>query len=149
MNWLTRLKNTECPDTHPTKPTKPSSGDVLGGFVGFVGTPQAHIENSLSVSEAANDPESIPDIKAYIAQFNRRGLPDTQADTLTDVLVIRDREQDERRTCLECSHCSGSTPLAWRCGNHRAAGVGRELGCDIAVMLQRCPGFKSTRQCHG
>ena len=59
---------------------------------------------------------------------------------------LNDREEDDRRTCHECSHCSGSTPLAWRCGNHRSAGVGRELGGDLAMILQRCPGFQSTRQ---
>jgi hypothetical protein len=81
-----------------------------------------------------------------LIQLAQRGLTDTQADALADALVIRDREQDDRRTCLECSHCTGAAPLAWRCGNHRAAGVGRELGGDLAALLQRCPGFQLTRQ---
>ncbi len=171
MNWLARLKNKECPSTHPTETTKTGFGGVLGVSVVFVGTPKAHIENSLPVSEAANDPAtrrpatppdaSPPSPDAYcwpnssvmndreleatearLKLFARRGLTDTQVDTLVDLLATRDREQDDRRTCLECSHCTGSAPLAWRCGNHRAAGAGRELGSDIAVMLQRCVGFR-------
>ncbi|MGS0754150.1 hypothetical protein ACVBEH_05015 [Roseateles sp. GG27B] len=80
--------------------------------------------------------------KARLKHFARRGLTDPHADTLADELVFRDRELDDRRTCLECSHCTGAAPLAWRCGNHKAAGVGRELGTDLAKLLQRCAGFK-------
>jgi hypothetical protein len=80
--------------------------------------------------------------EARLKHFSRRGLTDTQAEALADLLVIRDREQDDRRTCLECSHCTGAAALAWRCGNHRAAGSGRDLGGDLAAILQRCPGFK-------
>jgi hypothetical protein len=55
--------------------------------------------------------------------------------------VIRDREGDDRRLCLECSHLQGSG----RCGNHVRAGVGRDLPLELVLMLQRCPGLQGAR----
>ena len=45
--------------------------------------------------------------------FNRRGLQALDAELLADKLVNRDREADERRLCLECSHLSRVG--GWRC----------------------------------
>lgn len=74
-------------------------------------------------------------------QFTRRGVTADAADALADRLVIRDREQDERRACLECSAYRPG-----RCGNHHRAGLDvTDVGRDLAAMLQRCPGFQSVR----
>lgn len=108
-----------------------------------VATPPNSSANDAATHRPATTQNAPPtSSEARLRLFARRGLSGTQADALADRLVIRDRDQDERRTCLECSHCTGAAPLSWRCGNHRAAGVGRELGSDLAVMLQRCAGFK-------
>ena len=158
MNWLTRLKNTECPGTHPTETTKTGFGGGLGVSVVFVGTPQARIANSLPVSEAANDPathrpatsqnapppssdaycwpnslaptdQELDRFEARLKHFARRGLPDTQAEALADVLVIRDRTQDDRRCCLECSHCTYPARL-WSAAPHRPPGRRRHPGAE-------------------
>ena len=69
--------------------------------------------------------------------FTRRGFGNLQAEALADRLVMRDREQDDRRLCLECI-----TYRPGRCGNPRAAGLTtHEVGADLAALLQRCPGF--------
>ena len=63
------------------------------------------------------------------------------AEAMADRLVIRDREQDDRRTCLECT-----TYRPGRCGNHRRAGLqAPDVGRDLATLLQRCPGFQPSR----
>ena len=88
------------------------------------------------------------EIDAFMARAHRftdKGLTLDHAEALADKLVIRDREQDARRVCLECSHCSGSK--SWRCGNWAEAGVaasafGAGLGRDLAIQLQHCPGFR-------
>ena len=59
---------------------------------------------------------------------------------LADGLVIRDREGDDRRLCLECTHLQGYG--RWHCGNWQAAEVAQQgLARDLVLMLQRCGGF--------
>ena len=87
-------------------------------------------------SEAMNTAE-IDRFRCRVVSFIRRGITDSQAELVADRLVIRDREQDDRRTCLECN-----TYRPGRCGNPRAAGLnGHAVGADLATLLQRCPGF--------
>ena len=79
---------------------------------------------------------------ADIARFNDRrarllswGWPEPEAEALAERLERRDAD-DDRRTCVECSH------FRRRCGNHRRAGqLTPELGRDLAALPQRCPGF--------
>lgn len=80
------------------------------------------------------------------ALFVRRGADEAQAEKLADRLVTRDREDDDRRLCLECRHLQGATP--WRCGNWCMAGVAVRSGDaglarDMVMLLQRCPGAHS------
>ena len=157
MNWLARLKKTEIsPGTDPTKPTKPP-------FVGFVGNPAGTFENSGIESAAANDATPDPDrwcwpqssamntveidtFTARLSRFTDKGLPQAVGEMLADKLVLRDREQDDRRVCLECNHFAGHGAGSWRCGNWQAAGVAirsrdAQLPADLVVQLQRCNGF--------
>ena len=68
----------------------------------------------------------------------RWGWPEVEAETLAERLVRRDREVDDRVSCTDCRHYRPG-----RCGNHNAAGLqSRDVGHDLAAMLQRCPGFK-------
>jgi len=62
------------------------------------------------------------------------------------MMVIRDREQDDRRLSLECLYLRSG-----RCGNWQAAGVAiraidARLPADLIHQLQRCDGFNDFHQ---
>jgi len=69
----------------------------------------------------------------------RHGWNEQQAEALAERLTQRDAD-DDRRTCVECLHCRPGLT----CDAYRPAGVGRELGRDLATPLQRCPAFASS-----
>lgn len=78
--------------------------------------------------------------------FLGKGLDEAAAEGLADKLVIRDRDGDDRRACLECSHLKGFSVL--RCGNWKVAGIaatsdGAFVHKDFSMLLQRCNGFSS------
>lgn len=153
MTWLARLKSKSASDTQPTKPTKP-------GYVGSVGTQDGHIQKIEGATPAANDPDPDPDewcwphstamnseeidrFMARRARFTDKGLDLEVAELLADRLVIRDRDKDDRRLCMECAHLQQSG----RCGNWERAGVAArerdaQLATEIVQLLQRCDGFK-------
>jgi hypothetical protein len=83
---------------------------------------------------------SDAEIAAFVGRVNvfiRRGTFATDAHDLAERLTLRDRDGDDRVSCVECAHYRPG-----RCGNHKqAALLSHELGCDLAVLLQRCPGF--------
>ena len=92
-------------------------------------------------SSAMNTGE-IDTCKARMARFTGKGVSNDEAERLAYALVIRDREGDERRLCLECPHVQGFG--RWRCGNWQVAGMARQgLASDLVVMLQRCGGFNA------
>lgn len=75
-----------------------------------------------------------------LARFTDKGVTHHDAQWLADRLVIRDREGDDRRLCLECAHLQGA--VRWRCGNWKRADAAPDgLARELAVMLQRCGGF--------
>jgi hypothetical protein len=78
-------------------------------------------------------------------RFKVKGVIPEVAEITADKLVIRDRQKDDRRICLECKHLNGFTTL--RCGNWKCAGIchsneGAYISHDFAVILQRCFGFQ-------
>ncbi len=74
-------------------------------------------------------------------QFIQLGVTADSADAIADRLVIRDREQDDRRTCLECGAYRPG-----RCSNHRRAGLEvPEVNGDLASSLRQCPAFNERR----
>ena len=86
----------------------------------------------------------IDNFKARLSKFGDKGLTATDCDALADKLVLRDREADDRRVCLECRNLSGYGSASWRCSNWKAAGVGASgLPFDLVLMLQRCDGFEN------
>ena len=117
-----------------------------GGANDFLSAP-------LQASALAASPES-PDLWAVAwtdadiaAFFDRRarlmrwGWPELDAEKLAERLVKRDREQDDRVSCTDCRHYRPGY-----CANHQRAGLGvRDVGRDLAAMLQRCPGFQHQR----
>ena len=89
-------------------------------------------------AEAMNGAE-LQTFAARVQLFIRRGADESVAENLADRLVIRDRQRDHRRTCLECQHYRHG-----RCGNRLRAGLhSAEIGPDLAVLLQHCGGFTS------
>ncbi|KRD55154.1 hypothetical protein ASE52_02425 [Acidovorax sp. Root275] len=87
----------------------------------------------------------IDTFTARLARFTDKGLTLDDAEALADKLVTRDRDNDNRRLCLECAHlqCVNS----WRCSNWKQAAIGTRaadagLAHGLVVMLQHCTGFK-------
>jgi len=60
------------------------------------------------------------------------------ATALADKLVIRDRDGDDRRLCLECVHLRPGG----RCGVRTVADVPGGRSIDALPFLQRCNRFK-------
>lgn len=90
-------------------------------------------------SLACNSKE-INTFTARLVRFTDKGLSLADAESEADRLVIRDRECDDRRLCLECTHLQGTD--RWRCGNWQAANVASDrLSRVLVLMLQRCGGF--------
>lgn len=72
------------------------------------------------------------------ARFMRLGRVD-DAEHLAERLTLRDREQDDRWLCLECTSLANNR----RCelaAQGRLAGADRRLE-PVPSILQRCPGF--------
>ena len=85
-----------------------------------------------------------------LARFTDKGVRQMDAESLADKLVTRDREQDDRGACLECTHLGGYGATSWRCGNWQAAGVAHrareaQLPVDLVQRLQRCDGYASLK----
>ena len=96
-------------------------------------------------SSAMNSAE-IDTFAARLARFTDKGLSLEDAEVLADKLVMRDRDLDVRRFCMESRHLSGFGHGNWRCGNWKAARVAihsrdAHLAADLVVQLQRCDGF--------
>lgn len=96
-------------------------------------------------SSAMNTAE-IDTFTARLARFTDKGMNLDDAEKLADKLVTRDREDDDRRSCLECVHLAGHSLRAMRCGNRLKAGLAAQvndaqLSAGLVVLLQRCDGF--------
>lgn len=85
---------------------------------------------------------------ARLSRFSTKGVIQNDAELMADKLVQRDRDSDDRRLCLECTHLGGYGPTSWRCGNWQAAGIAirasdSQLPRGLVQRLQRCDGFKN------
>ncbi len=157
--------------TKPTKPAQGDAKEGFVGFVAYPTACFQKIEavdpgSVKPQTPAANDgaiPDSAPTTNpdrwcwpaspamnlgeidtftARLARFTDKGVNYDDAERLADGLVIRDREGDDRRLCLECTHLQGYG--RWHCGNWQAAEVAQQgLARDLVLMLQRCDGFKT------
>lgn len=159
--WLARLKNLKAPSTHTTKTTE----TPREGFCSFRSLPAGEfqkIDGAVAYPEkpAANAPTTDPDrwawphssamngqeidtLMARQALFCQRGASAQDAERMADRLVNRDRDDDDRRLCLECRHLRGAGP--YRCGNARAAGLHADLARGLVLTLQRCHGYDDAR----
>lgn len=96
-------------------------------------------------SSAMNGAE-IDTFLARLHKFTDKGIGRNDGEAVADKLVRCDRDQDDRRVCLECKHFAGHGAGSWRCGNWQAASTtsrsrNAQLPADLVVQLQRCDGF--------
>ena len=85
------------------------------------------------------DDAEISTFTTRVLKFVARGIDPTDADDLAERLTLRDRDQDDRRMCVECVHLKAN-------GRCAAAHAGRLLGVDrrfepVPTQLWRCEGF--------
>ena len=88
----------------------------------------------------------IDTFTARLVQFTDRGVKLDDAECLADKLVTRDRENDDRRVCLECAHLTGHGSGPWACRGWKQAAIAlrsrdAQLPADLVRSLQRCDGF--------
>lgn len=76
----------------------------------------------------------------------RRGYGLDDAEDLAERLALRDREQDDRRMCVECSHL-GERGRCLAAATDRMPGTDRRLE-PVPTILHRCGAFgqKATRR---
>ena len=103
------------------------------------GNPLMSVEQADDCHAGAWDDAEIEAFTARVMMFMRRGIGADQADNLAERLTLRDREGDDRRMCLECSHLGDG-------GRCLAAAAGRLPGGDrrlepVQSTLQRCEAF--------
>lgn len=84
------------------------------------------------------DDAEIRKFTMRVIGFMRRGINPTDADDLAERLILRDREQDDRRMCVECSHLGERG----RClaAAERLQDADRRLE-PVPTILQRCDAF--------
>jgi len=92
--------------------------------------------NDPSLDAAMNSGE-IETLASRTQLFMRRGLGLRQAEKLADTLTRRDREDDDRRACVECQRLTNTR----NCTAWQQAGIGGPVVGDLLTMLQRCPSF--------
>lgn len=95
-------------------------------------------------TDAMNSTE-IGTFTARLIRFTSKGVTPTEGEALADKLVKRDRDPDDRRLCLECTHLAGYAG-SWRCRDWQRAGIAikaRDSGLpgDLVHTLQRCDAF--------
>jgi hypothetical protein len=92
----------------------------------------------------AMNPGEVATFTARLSRFTNKGASYDDAERLADKLVLRDREGDDRRLCLECNHLQGYG--RWKCSNWQAADVARQgLARELVLQLTRCCGFLEVR----
>ena len=157
MKWLDRLKKQEQALAEATKPTNPNN-------VGFVANDSRDLQKLAPVDFVEDKkigkldsdnycwPNSNAMNTAEIELFLRRedsfidkGLSKQEAERISDRLVSRDRERDDRSFCIECVHLRGIS--RWQCDNQVKADLNtQDLAKNFVLILQRCAGFARSIQ---
>lgn len=150
MSWLERLKKAELdmdssrravPESVKHEPPKPAAMAAIHELTTAKPNPDLW---SWPHSQAMTGKE-ISMFANRANLFNRRGMGAVNAERLASKLTDRDRQEDDRRLCLECAHMAGQ-PGAWRCNQWQRAGMGvTGIPAGLVLVLQRCNGFKETR----
>lgn len=108
--------------------------------------PASKLTDDLRAALLAAKPEVLALLSAHAADSSRTrarllrwGWSAVEADAMAARLARRRLERDDRVNCAaECAHYRPG-----HCGNHRVARLASpEVGRELAVLMQRCPGFK-------
>ena len=132
----------------------PEAFEERAGIAQFDGGLSRPNAEALAAQGMAHDPDrhcwphtnamntaEIDTFTTRVHLLTERGASTTDAEGMADALVRRDREADERRMCLECSHLRRSAGL-WRCGQWQRAGLAAaDVRGDVVNLLQRCSAF--------
>jgi hypothetical protein len=132
----------------------PEAFEERAGIAQFDGGLSRPDAEALAAQGMARDPDrhcwpntnamntvEIDTFTARVHLFTRHGLDNTDVEGMADALVRRDRDADDRRLCLECSHLRRSAGL-WRCGQWQRAGLAAaDVRGDVVNLLQRCSAF--------
>lgn len=117
--------------------------EVDEGFSGAANDPAPDPDRWCWPNSPAMNTREIDTFAARLSMITTRGLHLSQAEALADKLMVRDREMDDRVSCLECRHLAGFGFR--RCANWSEAAVSRQgLATEFVCAMQRCPGFKAT-----
>ena len=88
-------------------------------------------------------PWSEVEINRFLARqgmFNRRGLSPDESEQLAEKCLLRDRDMDDRRMCIECKNLQQSGGC-FAAAQGRMAGVPRYL-TPVKTILMRCYRFE-------
>ena len=108
--------------------------------------PRRQSGNALMTAEQTDDchaggwdDSEVSTFTARVLMLLRRGIGVDDADDLAERMTLRDRDGDDRRMCVECSHLGDG-------GRCLAAASGRVHGADrrmepVQTILQRCDAF--------
>jgi hypothetical protein len=122
----------------------PAANDRRAVFVGPPVSAEVDPDRWAWPSTAAMNGSEIDTFIARMSHFSQKAIQLEASERLADRLVMRDRDCDDRRNCLECMHLQRAN--GWRCGNWQRAGVAirardATLAADFVNLLQRCDGF--------
>lgn len=93
------------------------------------------------VTVALTDPD-VARLTYVCARMVRWRWTEGEAESVAERLLKRDREQDNRVSCVECRHYRPG-----RCGRFRRAGLSAsDVGHDFAGLLQHCPAYQAAAQ---
>ncbi len=138
----------------PVQDFDPEAFEERAGIAQFDGGLSRPDAEALAAQGMARDPDrhcwpntnamNTVEIDTFTARahlLTERGVSTPEAEDMADALVLRDREADDRRMCLECSHLRRSAGL-WRCGQwERAELAAADVPGDVGNLLQRCSAF--------
>ena len=74
---------------------------------------------------------------ARLTRFTSKGVNQSEAESLADKLVIRDRDSDDRALCLERTHLGGEVHSSWVVAAGLHITMMKLRTCNRAVMKQR------------
>ena len=148
---VARVAVANTPDRAANDPTQSPEnlGDLTPQQGGQLSTPAASDPDAYCWphSDAMTGAE-LDTFTARLTLFTAKGITPSDGEALADKLVTRDRDSDDRRLCLECTHLAGHAQTfgcrAWRRAGIAIKAQAAGLPVDLVRTLQRCDGFTAT-----